>query len=112
MIKRYSSKEMCEIWTSEQKFQIWLELECHACDAMAKLGIIPKKSAENIWKKAKFDVKKIDKIEKITKHDVIAFLTNLSENIGDDGKPKSKLVDTLLSQVQGLADGVHNARKG
>ena len=51
MIKRYSRKEMCEIWTSEQKFQIWLELECHACDAMAKLGIIPKKSAENIWKK-------------------------------------------------------------
>ena len=60
MIKRYSRKEMCEIWTSEQKFQIWLELECHACDAMAKLGVIPKKSAENIWKKAKFDPAKQD----------------------------------------------------
>ena len=103
MIKRYSRKEMCEIWTSEQKFQIWLELECHACDAMAKLGVIPKKSAENIWKKAKFDVKKIDKIEKITKHDVIAFLTNLSENIGDDarflhqGMTSSDILDTTLS---------------
>ena len=103
MIKRYSRKEMCEIWTSEQKYKIWLELECYACEAMSKLGIIPEKSAKNIWKNARFDIKEIDKIEKITKHDVIAFLTNISDNIGDDGRflhqgmTSSDILDTTLS---------------
>ena len=103
MIERYSRKEMANIWSLEEKYKIWLEIEAHACDAMAKIGKIPKSSAINIWKKAKFDIDKIDEIEKITKHDVIAFLTNLSEHIGNDarylhqGMTSSDVLDTTLS---------------
>ena len=103
MIERYSRKEMVKIWSQEEKFNIWFQLEAHACDAQAELGVIPKKSAEIIWEKGKFDIKKIDEIEKTTKHDVIAFLTNLAEYIGEDarfihqGMTSSDILDTTLS---------------
>ena len=103
MIERYSRKEMVKNWSQEEKFKIWFQLEAHACDAQAKLGVIPKKSAEVIWEKGKFDINKIDEIEKTTKHDVIAFLTNLAEYIGEDarfihqGMTSSDILDTTLS---------------
>ena len=103
MIERYSRKEMVKIWSQEEKFNIWFQLEAHACDAQAELGVIPKKSAEIIWEKGKFDINKIDEIEKTTKHDVIAFLTNLAEHIGEDarfihqGMTSSDILDTTFS---------------
>jgi adenylosuccinate lyase len=103
MIPRYSRKEMVSIWEPENKFQIWFEIEAHACDALAELGIIPTEAAKEIWAKGKFDVAKIDEIEKVTKHDVIAFLTNLAESIGDSarfvhqGMTSSDVLDTCLS---------------
>ncbi len=103
MIERYSRPEMQKIWSEKTKFDIWFEIEAHACDAMANLGIIPKKTAKIIWEKGKFDIEKIKEIEKVTKHDVIAFLTNLSENIGDEsrylhqGMTSSDILDTTLS---------------
>ena len=111
MIERYSRKEMVKIWSQEEKFNIWFQLEAHACDAQAELGVIPKKSAEIIWKKGKFDINKIDEIEKTTKHDVIAFLTNLAEYIGKDarfihqGMTSSDILDTTLSiQLRNASD--------
>ena len=111
MIERYSRKEMIKIWSQEEKFNIWFQLEAHACDAQAELGVIPKKSAEIIWEKGKFDINKIDDIEKTTKHDVIAFLTNLAEYIGEDarfihqGMTSSDILDTTLSiQLRNASD--------
>ena len=111
MIERYSRKEMVKIWSQEEKFTIWFQLEAHACDAQAKLGVIPKKSAKIIWEKGKFDINKIDEIEKTTKHDVIAFLTNLAEYIGEDarfihqGMTSSDILDTTLSiQLRNASD--------
>jgi len=111
MIERYSKKEMVKIWSQEEKFSIWFQLEAHACDAQAELGVIPKKSAEIIWEKGKFDINKIDEIEKTTKHDVIAFLTNLAEYIGEDarfihqGMTSSDILDTTLSiQLRNASD--------
>ena len=111
MIERYSRKEMIKIWSQEEKFNIWFQLEAHACDAQAKLGVIPKKSAKIIWEKGKFDINKIDEIEKTTKHDVIAFLTNLAEYIGEDarfihqGMTSSDILDTTLSiQLRNASD--------
>ena len=111
MIERYSRKEMVKIWSQEEKFNIWFQLEAHACDAQAELGVIPKKSAEIIWEKGKFDINKIDDIEKTTKHDVIAFLTNLAEHIGEDarfihqGMTSSDILDTTLSiQLRNASD--------
>ena len=111
MIERYSRKEMVKIWSQEEKFNIWFQLEAHACDAQAKLGVIPKKSAKIIWEKGKFDINKIDEIEKTTKHDVIAFLTNLAEYIGEDarfihqGMTSSDILDTTLSiQLRNASD--------
>ena len=111
MIERYSRKEMVKIWSQQEKFNIWFQIEAHACDAQAELGIIPKESAKVIWEKGKFDIKKIDEIEKTTKHDVIAFLTNLAEYIGDDarfvhqGMTSSDILDTTLSiQLQKASD--------
>ena len=106
MIPRYSRKEMTDIWSQETKFRIWFEIEGHACNAMADLGVIPKESAKNIWDKgsaAKFDVAKIDEIEREVKHDVIAFLTHLATFIGEDsrfvhqGMTSSDVLDTTLS---------------
>ena len=103
MIPRYSRKKMANIWEPLNKFNIWLDIECHACDKMADLGIIPKSAASNIRKKAKFDLDRISELEKKTKHDVIAFLTNVSESVGSDGRflhqgmTSSDILDTTLS---------------
>ena len=103
MIPRYSRPEMTAIWSEQNKFQIWFEIEAHACDAQAKLGIIPAKAAATIWDRGAFDIKRIQQIESETKHDVIAFLTNLAEYIGDDarfvhqGMTSSDVLDTTLS---------------
>ncbi|MDX1975499.1 MAG: adenylosuccinate lyase [Rickettsiales bacterium] len=103
MIPRYSRPEMVSIWTDETKYQIWFEIEAHACDALAKLKVIPEKAAATIWKKGKFDVKRIDEIERVTKHDVIAFLTNVAEYVGPEarflhqGMTSSDVLDTCLA---------------
>jgi adenylosuccinate lyase len=106
MIPRYSRPEMVSIWSQETKFRIWFEIEAHACMALAELGVIPKDAAQNIWDKgsaAEFDVAKIDEIEAVTKHDVIAFLTHLAEFIGPDsrfvhqGMTSSDVLDTTFN---------------
>ncbi|MBL0928714.1 MAG: adenylosuccinate lyase [Alphaproteobacteria bacterium] len=103
MIPRYSRPQMTAIWEPESKFRIWFEIEAHACDAQAALGVIPKKAAQTIWKKGKWEIARIDAIERETKHDVIAFLTNLAEYVGPDarfvhqGMTSSDVLDTTLS---------------
>jgi adenylosuccinate lyase len=114
MIPRYSRPEMTSIWEPQTRFRIWFEIEAYACDALAELGVIPKESARNIWDKAdfvKFDVARIDEIERVTKHDVIAFLTHLAEFIGPDsrfvhqGMTSSDVLDTCLAvQLTRAAD--------
>ena len=116
MIPRYSRQEMVDIWEPANKFRIWFEIEAHACDALADLGVIPKKDAENIWKNAPKtwtadDIAKIDEIERVTKHDVIAFLTHLASYIGDSsrfvhqGMTSSDVLDTCVSvQLKEAAD--------
>ena len=114
MIPRYSRPVMVAIWAPQTRFKIWFEIEAHACDALAELGVIPKESAKAIWDKAgkvDFDVARIEEIERTTKHDVIAFLTHLAEFIGPDsrfvhqGMTSSDLLDTCLSvQLQRAAD--------
>ncbi len=106
MIPRYSRPEMVAIWSPETKFRIWFEIEAYACDALADLGVIPKDAARTIWEKggsATFDVARIDEIEAVTKHDVIAFLTHLAEFIGPDsrfvhqGMTSSDVLDTTFN---------------
>jgi adenylosuccinate lyase len=106
MIPRYSRPEMVAIWSPETKFRIWYEIEAHACDAQADLGVIPRENAEAVWKAkdVEFDVARIDEIEAVTKHDVIAFLTHLAEIIGNDearfvhqGMTSSDVLDTTLN---------------
>ncbi|WP_323801018.1 adenylosuccinate lyase [Parasphingorhabdus sp.] len=103
MIPRYSRPEMVALWEPEAKFQIWFEIEAHATDALAELGVVPKEAAEAIWAKGKFDVARIDEIEREVKHDVIAFLTNVAENVGDEarfmhqGMTSSDVLDTCLA---------------
>lgn len=106
MIPRYSRPEMVSLWSPETKYRIWFEIEAHACDALAELGVIPKEAAKIIWEKggkAKFDVSRIDEIEAVTKHDVIAFLTHLAEFIGPEarfvhqGMTSSDILDTTLN---------------
>ncbi|MDC0531114.1 adenylosuccinate lyase [Alphaproteobacteria bacterium] len=111
MIERYSRKQMVDIWSQQEKFNIWFQIEAHACDAQAELGVIPKGSAKIIWEKGQFNIDRIDEIEKTTKHDVIAFLTNLTEYIGEDarfihqGMTSSDVLDTTLSiQLQKASD--------
>ena len=86
MIARYSRPDMVALWSPETKFRIWFEIEAHACDAQAALGVIPAANAAAVWraKDVTFDVARIDEIEAVTKHDVIAFLTHLAEHIGAD----------------------------
>lgn len=102
MIERYATPRMIHLWSEQNKFQKWLDIEILACEAMAKLGIIPKSSLGKI-RKAKFNVKRIVQIEEKTKHDVIAFLTNLAESVGPDsryihfGLTSSDILDTSLS---------------
>ncbi|MEE2695222.1 MAG: adenylosuccinate lyase [Pseudomonadota bacterium] len=103
MIPRYTRKKMSKIWEPQNKFQIWLDIELFICEALAKKGKIPLSSLKKIKEKAKFDVDRIDQIEKDVKHDVIAFLTNVAENIGEDsrfvhkGVTSSDILDTALS---------------
>ena len=103
MIPRYSRPQMTEIWDPQTKFQIWFEIEAHACDAQAELGVIPKEAAKAVWEKGQFDIERIDEIEKITKHDVLAFTTNLAEYIGEDarfvhqGMTSSDVLDTCFN---------------
>ncbi len=106
MIPRYSRPEMVAIWSPETRFRIWFEIEAHACDAQAALGVIPKANAEAVWraKDVTFDVARIDEIEAVTKHDVIAFLTHLAEHIGAEdarfvhqGMTSSDVLDTTLN---------------
>jgi adenylosuccinate lyase len=106
MIPRYSRPEMVAIWSPETKFRIWYEIEAHACDAMADLGVIPRANADAVWaaKDVEFDVAAIDAIEAVTKHDVIAFLTHLSDIVGADaarfvhqGMTSSDVLDTTLN---------------
>lgn len=114
MIPRYSRPEMASIWDPATKFRIWFEIEAHACDALAELGVIPKEAAKTIWErggKAEFDVARIDEIEREVKHDVIAFLTHLSEFVGEDsrfvhqGMTSSDVLDTCLNvQLTRAAD--------
>ncbi|MGH6871537.1 MAG: adenylosuccinate lyase [Rhizomicrobium sp.] len=114
MIPRYARPEMTAIWSPETKFRIWFEIEAHAADALAELGVIPKDAAAEVWAKgkdAKFDIARIDAIEREVKHDVIAFLTHLSEIVGPEarfvhqGMTSSDVLDTCLSvQLARAAD--------
>ena len=103
MIPRYSRKEMQKIWEAKNKFLIWLEIELYACEAHTELGLIPKSAMENLRKKATFSLTRIEEIEKETKHDVVAFLSNLAEYLGDDAKyihfgmTSSDILDTSFS---------------
>lgn len=106
MIPRYAREKMTAIWSPETKYRIWFEIEAHATDAMAELGIVPKSAAEALWKKGKtatFDVERIDAIEREVKHDVIAFLTHLAEIVGEEaryvhqGMTSSDVLDTTLA---------------
>ncbi len=105
MIPRYSRPEMTAIWQPETRFRIWFEIEAHACDAQAALGVIPRSAAEAIWKArdVEFDVARIDEIEREVKHDVIAFLTHLAEHVGPEarfvhqGMTSSDVLDTCFN---------------
>lgn len=103
MIPRYSRPEMSAVWTDENKFQTWFEIEALACEALAKLGQIPESAVKDIREKGKFDPKRIDEIEAEVKHDVIAFLTNVGENVGDSarymhqGMTSSDILDTSFN---------------
>ena len=106
MLPRYSRPDMVKIWSPEAKFSIWFDIEAHACDAMADIGVIPRESANAVWKAKdfKFDIARIDEIEAVTKHDVIAFLTHLAEIIGSDearfvhqGMTSSDVLDTCFN---------------
>ena len=114
MIPRYARPEMMVIWSAETKYRIWFEIEAHAADAMAELGVIPKDAAKIIWEKgrnARFDVERIDAIERDVKHDVIAFLTHLAEIVGPEarfvhqGMTSSDVLDTTFAvQLSRAAD--------
>jgi adenylosuccinate lyase len=114
MIPRYAREQMVSIWSPETKFRIWFEIEAHATDALAELGVVPKDAAKKVWEKgknAKFDVARIDEIEREVKHDVIAFLTHLSEIVGPEarfvhqGMTSSDVLDTCLNvQLARAAD--------
>ncbi len=111
MIPRYSRPQMSSIWDAETRFRIWFEIEAHALDAMAELGIVPRQAAEAVWARGAFEVERIDAIEAEVKHDVIAFLTNVAEHVGPEarflhqGMTSSDVLDTCLSvQLARAAD--------
>jgi len=103
MIPRYSRPEMTTIWEPETRFRIWFEIEAHATDALAELGVVPKDAAKAVWERGGFDVARIDEIEREVKHDVIAFLTSLAEHVGEEarfvhqGMTSSDVLDTCLN---------------
>jgi adenylosuccinate lyase len=105
-VARYTRPQMAAIWSPQTRFRIWFEIEAHAADAMAELGMIPKAAAKKVWAKGKaaqFDIARIDEIERETKHDVVAFLTHLAEIVGPDarfvhqGMTSSDVLDTCLN---------------
>ena len=120
MIPRYSRQIMSKIWEPKNKYQIWLEIEAHACDAQAALGTIPPEAAKAVWERGSFEVERIEEIEQEIHHDVIAFLTNLAEHVGPEarfihlGMTSSDVLDTcfavqltqasnlLLEEIDGL----------
>ena len=114
MIPRYARPEAAEIWSAQSRFKIMFEIEAHAADAMAELGVIPQAAAERIWERGRnavWDVARIDEIERETKHDVIAFLTHLAEIVGPEarfvhqGMTSSDVLDTCLNvQLTRAAD--------
>ncbi|HEU0157140.1 MAG TPA: adenylosuccinate lyase [Stellaceae bacterium] len=111
MIARYSRPQMTRIWAAENRFRIWLEIEAHACDAQAALGVIPESAARAVRERGAFDIARIDEIERETHHDVIAFLTNLAEHVGPQarfihqGMTSSDVLDTCLAvQLKEAAD--------
>src|SRR5690349_17902154 len=114
MIPRYARAEMVSLWSPETKFRIWFEIEAHATDALAELSVVPKHAAAKVWEKgrdARFDVARIDEIEREVKHDVIAFLTHLAEIVGPEarfvhqGMTSSDVLDTCLNvQLMRAAD--------
>ena len=111
MIPRYSRPQMTRIWAPENRFRIWFEIEAHACDAQAVLGVIPESAARAVWQRGAFEVERIDEIERETHHDVIAFLTNLAEHVGPEarfvhqGMTSSDVLDTCLAvQLKEAAD--------
>jgi adenylosuccinate lyase len=111
MIPRYSRPQMASIWAPETRFRIWFEIEAHAMDAMAELGIVPKEAAKAVWERGAFEVERIDAIEAEVKHDVIAFLTNVAEHVGPEarflhqGMTSSDVLDTCLAvQLSRAAD--------
>ena len=103
MVPRYSRKEMLEIWSDISKYSIWLDIEIHALEGMEKVGIVPVGTAEIVRKNAKFDSRRIDEIEAEIKHDILAFLTNISESVGPEarfihqGMTSSDVLDTCLN---------------
>src|SRR2546421_10181171 len=106
MLPRYTRPEMAFIWEAQTRFKIWFEIEAHAADALAELGVIPKEAAKTVWAKARdvtFDVGRMDEIERETEHDVIAFLTHLAEVVGPEarfvhqGMTSSDVLDTCLN---------------
>src|SRR5688572_25059673 len=114
MIPRYSRPEMAAIWEPQTRFRIWFEIEAHATDALAELGVVPKSAAKTVWDNARnvtFDVARIDEIEREVKHDVIAFLTHLAEIVGPEarfvhqGMTSSDVLDTCFNlQLKRAAD--------
>jgi adenylosuccinate lyase len=111
MIPRYSRAAMTNIWEPENRFRIWFEIEAHACDAQAELGVIPIEAAKAVWERGGFDLARIDEIEAEVKHDVIAFLTSLAEHVGPEarfvhqGMTSSDVLDTCFSiQLTQAAD--------
>ncbi len=103
MHPRYTREQMAAVWAPENKYRIWFEIEAHACDAQAELGVIPIEAATAVRERGKFDLARIDEIEQETKHDVIAFLTNLAEHIGPEarfvhqGMTSSDVLDTCFA---------------
>ena len=106
MIPRYTRPEMAAIWSPETRFRIWFEIEAHALDAIAELGMVPKAAAKAVWKKGRnavFDAARIDEIEREVKHDVVAFLTHLAEIVGPEarfihqGLTSSDILDTCFN---------------
>ncbi len=103
MIPRYTRPEMAALWEPQSRFQIWFEIEAHAMDAQAELGVVPKEAAKAVWERGGFEVDRIDEIEREVKHDVIAFLTSLAEHVGDEarfvhqGMTSSDVLDTCFN---------------
>ena len=110
MIERYTNPEMGNIWSIQNEWQTILNVEMAACDAMAELGEIPKEAAKNIRAKANFNIERIHEIESVTHHDIIAFLTNVAEYVGDDSKYIHKDKSSLYLPDDEAVSGIDSRR--